>query len=394
MMQYKKNYNLLLIMRVLKSILTIFIDSFLILYFMQLSNNNILPVGLFKLFEYTFVMLTIFLVRNLLKNNKRIYLLRIGVFLNLVFFVLLFILNKKASDFSWLLGIILGLEEGMYFSVFNIYESKIKSSSFARYSGMYTAINSLISILIPFIFGSVMSFKGFDKCLILIFILVLIKIIISFIYQDTNIPKEDKANLREYIKIIKTNKHVLLSHLTSFTNGLTYSGAFNQLITIYIIRVFKTGFQLGIFTSFFAIITSFSSFLFAHFIKKKRYVSLIKISNLLTIIGLIFMVLNCNFYSIILFNFIQSFAKTYSSLINEGNFMITSNLDIIKNHYKEEYFLNHEFFLYIGRSISYIVFCALAFLTNTLYVNIIMIIFILFIILRSILSVALQKKNS
>ena len=90
MMQYKKNYNLLLIMRVLKSILTIFIDSFLILYFMQLSNNNILPVGMFKLFEYTFVMLTIFLVRNLLKNNKRIYLLRIGVFLNLVFFVLLY----------------------------------------------------------------------------------------------------------------------------------------------------------------------------------------------------------------------------------------------------------------------------------------------------------------
>ena len=100
MMQYKKNYNLLLIMRALKSILTIFIDSFLILYFMQLSNNNILSVGMFKLFEYTFVMLTIFLVRNLLKNNKRIYLLRIGVFLNLVFFVLLFILNKKASDFS------------------------------------------------------------------------------------------------------------------------------------------------------------------------------------------------------------------------------------------------------------------------------------------------------
>lgn len=389
----KRNYNCLLLMRVLKQTINIFIDSFLVLYFLQLSNNNILPVGIFNLFKYTMIIVTMFTIRNLLKKSKRIFLLRIGVFLNFVFFFLLFIFKEKIINYVWLLGFVGGLEEGLYFSVFNIYESKIPKDNFAKYSGMYTALNSLIAVLIPIIFGSVMSFSGFDKCLIIIFIFVFIKIIISFIYKDVNIPKEDKMNLKKYISILKSNKNVLLSHFVSFSNGLTYSGAFSSLVTVYIIKVFKTGFSLGVLTSVFALVTSFASFIFAHLIKRKQYIFLIKTSNFLTIIALIYMILDCNIYSIIFFNFIQSFAKTYASLINEGNTMIVSNYDIIKKEYKEEYFLTHELFIYFGRLISYTVFCLLAFANNTLYVNVIMVVFIIFIIYRSIVSILLQRKN-
>ena len=40
------NYKVLFSLRVLKSILNIFVESFLVLYFLDLSANNILPFGI------------------------------------------------------------------------------------------------------------------------------------------------------------------------------------------------------------------------------------------------------------------------------------------------------------------------------------------------------------
>lgn len=51
------NYKILFSFRILKSILTTFVDSFLVLYFLELSTGNILPLGIYKLVAVTFVWL-------------------------------------------------------------------------------------------------------------------------------------------------------------------------------------------------------------------------------------------------------------------------------------------------------------------------------------------------
>ena len=53
-----KNYKVLFSLRLLKSILTNFVDVFLVLYFINVSNNNILPLGIYKLVA----MITVWLV--------------------------------------------------------------------------------------------------------------------------------------------------------------------------------------------------------------------------------------------------------------------------------------------------------------------------------------------
>ena len=44
-----KNYKVLFLLRLLKSILTAFVDVFLVLYFINVSNNNILPLGIYHI---------------------------------------------------------------------------------------------------------------------------------------------------------------------------------------------------------------------------------------------------------------------------------------------------------------------------------------------------------
>ena len=46
-------YKILFALRILKNILTSFIDSFLVLYFFTISDNNILPLGIYKLAAVT-----------------------------------------------------------------------------------------------------------------------------------------------------------------------------------------------------------------------------------------------------------------------------------------------------------------------------------------------------
>lgn len=80
------NYKVLFALRILKSILTTFVDSFLVLYFLDLSDSNILPLGVYKLVSVTVIFFTIFSLRNLAKSKYRVNLLRIGIGLDLFIF--------------------------------------------------------------------------------------------------------------------------------------------------------------------------------------------------------------------------------------------------------------------------------------------------------------------
>lgn len=385
-----KNYYSLLFIRVLKSTIQIFIDSFFVLYFMHVANNNILPLGIYNLFLYASLVIIIFLIRNLLKGKNRIFLLRLGMILNFIFFLLILILNENMVKYSYILAIIYGFEEALFFSVFNVYESKIEEKRLAKYSGTYTALNSILSVVIPIILGSVMSVGGFKKCTFIVLVLVLLNLFLSFIYKDKNIPSSKKSNLKGYFKLMKNNRALQIVHMASFTNGLTYGGAFSLLITIYIIKVFKTGFSLGILTSFFCLITALASYVFANYISKTKYRKIIICCNTLTIMGLVLMVVKCNPITIIIFNFIQSFSKTYANLIDTNNNIILSQRKEVKKTYKEEYYMVHELFIFVGRIFSYSLFCMLAFMDTVFKTNIIMLIFILFMIMRTIFHVKLQ----
>ena len=78
------NYKVLFNLRILKSILTSFVDSFLVLYFLEVSDHNILPLGIYKLIAVITIYAVIFATRNLAKSTHRVNLMRIGILLDFV----------------------------------------------------------------------------------------------------------------------------------------------------------------------------------------------------------------------------------------------------------------------------------------------------------------------
>lgn len=383
-----KNYKILFSLRILKSVLANFVDVFLVLYFLNVSNSNILPLGIYKLVAVITIWLVIFLSRNFCKSKERIWLMRIGIVMYFVYFLIIILLNEKIVDHIYLIGLLYGLEEGFYYSVYNIIEStSIENKHRGKYLGIYNSCKNIVSIIFPLFFGSLIQNSGFINTLIFVLVIVIIEIILSSILKDNNIPKENKFDLKGFMKVAKQHPEIKSIIKTNICSGLTYSeGAMSYVITIYIIKIFSESVSLGIFTSVFSIISIIIGFLFVKVIKPKYYIKLLSITLPITIILLCIMLLDCNFVTVVIYNLAQTISKTLSDLIKDKNAFNFSNIKSIKKEYKVEYFLTLETSLFIGRIISNTLFILMAFLNA----NFIMGVFAVFAILQAISVIKLQ----
>lgn len=384
------NYKILFSLRVLKSIVGTFLDSFLVLYFLDVSSSNILPLGIYKLVAVCTVYAIIFCTRNICKSKNRVYLMRIGIIFNFIYFLSIIILRENVVKYIYLIGFLYGLEEGFYYSIYNNLESSlIKNGERARFTGNYTATKSIFAVIMPLIFGGLINEAGFIEAITIMASIVVFEIVLSFLLKDDNIPKESKANLKEYKKIVKNSKKIRAVYNMKIFSGLTYSeGPFSYIVTIYIIKVFSNSVSLGIFTSIFSLISVIIGFSFARWISpRKHYENVMKISTICTIILLCLMIYKCNMLTIILFNLSQTFSKGLTDLINGNNESNTSNIEIIRNRYKEEYWIGIEKNLLIGRVIGNMLFILMAFTGADIMIYL----FVVFLIMFEMQSIRLQK---
>lgn len=383
------NYKVLFSLRTLKNILTNFVDSFLVLYFLDISDKNIIPLGIYKLVAIIATYSVIFLLRNFTKSKNRVNLMRIGMVLDFAYFLIIILLKDKIVKYIYLVGLLYGLEEGFYYSIYNILESDgITNEERAKFAGTYTAIESILSIIFPLVFGSLIYKTGFLKSLIVVFIIVTIRLILSFIYKDNNVPTGNKTNMKKFFELTNKDNRFKQIYKVEFLNGIVYSeAAFSYIVTIYIIKVFSNSFSLGVFTSIFSMITFVVGIMFARFINRKHYASAIKISMIFTILSLFLMIFKCNAITIILFNLFQTTSKKLKELIVGNTQANLSNYNLIAKEYKTEYFLSNETALVIGRILSSSMFILLAYIN----IKIMIITYALFLILFTINSVKLQR---
>lgn len=348
-----------------------------------------MPLGIYKLIAVIAIYSVIFLARNFAKSKHRINLMRTGIILDFVYFLTIILLKDKIVDYMYLVGLLYGLEEGFYYSVYNMLESDgIANEERAKFNGSYTAVQSILAVIFPLIFGSLIYSTGFIKSLLVVLVIVAIRIILSFIFKDKNIPKSDKTNMKKYFELTKNDKKFKKLYILDFFNGITYSeGAFSYIVTIYILKVFSNSFSLGVFTSIFSVITCILGILFAKFIKKEHYATTIRITTTFTVIALCLMIYKCNILTIVLFNLFQTISKNIISLINGTNKSNLSNTEKIQKEFKVEYWLSTETSLIIGRIVSYTLFILMSF-TNS---NLIMFIFVLLLILYAHSSIKLQR---
>lgn len=143
------NYKTLFALRLFKNIIDSFVDTFLVLYFLDVSDDNIVALSLYQLIYVATIYVVIYLCRNYAKTKHRLSLMRIAMIIDIFFFTTIMLLKNQIANFAYLVGLLRGLEEGFYYSVYNVIENDgISNRERSRYIGSYTAVSSIAAIVL------------------------------------------------------------------------------------------------------------------------------------------------------------------------------------------------------------------------------------------------------
>lgn len=129
-----------------------FLDTFLIAYFFQLTNRNVITISIYYLIGYFIVGAIFLLAGDIVKTKNKVKVYRYGIILNCIFVLIISILGEKCKEYYLALGILYGISQGVYWVVChalrtevmngentkNIYQSNpIKSNSKNSFSHNY-----------------------------------------------------------------------------------------------------------------------------------------------------------------------------------------------------------------------------------------------------------------
>jgi len=182
----RKDAKLLLLISALFTIAVALSNTFVNVYLWKLQKDFIV-IGRFNLFQYIAMMATFIVAGRLAKNLDRVLLLRFGVMVLAIFYLVVLWLSKESVHYIVILGTILGIGQGFYWFSFNMLYFEITEPNtrdvFNGMNGLYTSISGIIA---PFLSGWFLSHQtgvtGYRTIFIISLLVFLLAIITSFFF--------------------------------------------------------------------------------------------------------------------------------------------------------------------------------------------------------------------
>lgn len=368
----EKNANILI--TILKGIINVYFDTFFVFYFFKVANYEVIPLVKYYLMVYLFISVGFFFIRNMMKQNVKVPYLRIGISLQAVYISLIMLLKENIINYVYLVGIVKGLADGFYHYPKNLLNTeKISNEERQKIDGITSTINKIVAIIIPLILGVALTFFTYVDLGKIFFILFVVMFLISF-YIDDHTYKNEKSNMKGFIKLIKKEKNIRNSLLIPFLSGFTHSsGVMGLIITLSKIYNFKTNLNLGTVDSLCAIVSLLVCILYSVKIKKENFKKILHISGAVSLIVLSLFAFKSTVSVLVLYLFVRNSFITVTSLISGTVGANLSNSKELKENYKTEYMFAREVMYTLARCSGYIVLLIVCLVFGKDYINYILI---------------------
>lgn len=373
-----KNTNLLLVINTIRKIIDIFLGPFLTAYLFKVAVENIKIISMYNILSYIAISVVALIIGRILKNKYQMQIFRIGMISKFIQLAILIILGDNVVNYIWILAIVAGFSMKTWSFPLNLFSSKLVSNDEKKDFIVYkTILNNLVKVLIPFLFGSIISIKSFETTTIVIFILSFIQILLSFKmkFKIQNNKESKKLDIIKEVNHIKNNKKLQRFYMMKFFKGMAYEGALDTAVTLLIIMSFNSDFSLGVITSIISLLAMLSSYVYKKFKNQEKMKLLIIVSYVIILISSIVLVFITNRYTIVGYNLIFAFFLQFIMASEEVQTLKFTNSDVINDSNRVETYVLLEMLLNIGRIISYILLFVVG-IYNNLYLLEILIIFL------------------
>jgi membrane protein len=391
----KSEQNTIIIMDAIKKIMTIFLGPFLTAYFISTSTNSILNIAIYYIFTYATMALSTLVVAALAEKRNRIKIFRIGIILNFIYILIIILLKEKIINYLPIISILYGISASCYYFPYNLFIiNKVKNTERTNYMVKLFITISVVGILFPIIFGSIITITNYILTAVIVLFISLIQIILSFFITDNHNGDLEEYNLKKAWLELKKNKQVINCLAGEFFIGMNIcNGALETVMVILILNSFKTNINLGIITSIATLLSILVVKIYGLIYNKRDDKKVIIISSIIPVISLIiFLILKTN-TTVIIYKFSYVIFAEILSLVRKIKIFNLSNSKIVNKSNQCEFNAIREVTLNVGRVTGYTLLLLAGLTQSAVVLNIVTIILTLSLLVMSINLTKVKKNN-
>lgn len=391
----KTEQNIIIIMDAIKKIITIFLGPFLTAYFISTSTNSILNIAIYYIFTYATMALSTLVVAALAEKRNRIKIFRIGIILNFIYILIIILLKEKIINYLPIISILYGISASCYYFPYNLFIiNKVKNTERTNYMVKLFITISVVGILFPIIFGSIITITNYILTAVIVLFISLIQIILSFFITDNHNGDLEEYNLKKAWLELKKNKQVINCLAGEFFIGMNIcNGALETVMVILILNSFKTNINLGIITSIATLLSILVVKIYGLIYNKRDDKKVIIISSIIPVISLIiFLILKTN-TTVIIYKFSYVIFAEILSLVRKIKIFNLSNSKIVNKSNQCEFNAIREVTLNVGRVTGYTLLLLAGLTQSAVVLNIVTIILTLSLLVMSINLTKVKKNN-
>lgn len=322
----------------INSIVSKFASLFLAIYFLKITNGNVISVVSYYLFKYSLNGLFSFLSLKTINKNNVLNIYRLGLLSNAICLFILLILGKNVVDYIYLYAVIDCSTSVLYWSAYKMILYCFKSDEqFKKIFSYNSVVSSIISIFSTIGMGYIIVNASYSIVISIIIILVLFALIMTFNFDkyEFNINKIKLSNIKYTLRDRQSQQ----IYKMCFFEGMGFRGGLDTTITLIIFLTLGSESSLGNLNALFGFLGLITSLLVKKYIKEEYNKKSFIISALSILIVTIPIIFTSSFTIFIIYNVVFNIAyKITQILVDTAVFNIHSN-EIIKKYYLEYTFI-------------------------------------------------------
>ena len=393
------NSKLLMLCDLMYATTEIFVSTFLVAYFLKVTNESIVQISLFYILIYSLLSLGNLFIGKTVKTQSQFApkILSLGAIFRAIFILLIALLKDKIAIYFPFIAVLYAIAEVFYWVVHeNILIEVTTNENRKEYMALKTIFSKFINIVIPIVLGASIEFYSFSKIAIYVFIISFIQIIASLnIKQHNDLVKKntDKYSIKNFINHLNTYQYnnILKYAKSAIAYGVIES-SIRSLVVIITIMTFKTSFNLGVLTSLFSICSMLALYLYKNYYNKYNAKLVLYTCATCILLGVLGFLFDINKITLIIYNFLYTISISILSVIyntKKGNLVKECKIE----SWKTEFIVLIELFLAIGRVFGYIIMLIAGLLNHIMIFKILLLIVSVFAPIYAKLMYKVEQSN-
>ena len=352
--RFSRDMRLMIALAALRNVYELFFCTFFVSYIMHFAANDIVSVGVYKLFEYVGTCAGFFAFANWCKQRSKITVFALQFITKIMLLGAIILAGHGITEYVVPMGLIYGVGAAMFYLPLNtMLCEKVPTQMMGRYIGFRNATMYAVKVAAPVILGLFITVGSYTEMAAALMVIAVAELAMTMMLSPSRHRTRRPIDFIGFWACVMRFRVLRTMFYGEICRGFAV-GLMTAIIPMYTIYMFHTDLNLGILTTLFSLCTVVCSYVFGRFIPRRRYVGALMLCAAVTAVGMGTFVAYTVPATFILYNFVYASAITLFSQINEVGLYSLSHSRCVTDNHKIEFFVLRDFSLFIGRWIGFV----------------------------------------